>query len=157
MLRFVAMIVVMLAVIGGGSCQSEAQTRTQAVVSLTKKIYASLDSKSANDLAGDLRGEYNELNMDGTLSGTLSALNEMRLEDLQQSVRHAKKMSELLNALTPPVEPNTAQLESPAKDVEGPSVPDDSELNTDGVDTDDELNEEVNVNVGGKADKNRRR
>jgi hypothetical protein len=153
MLRFVAMIVVMLAVIGGGSCQSEAHTRTQAVVSLTKKIYASLDSKSANDLAGDFRGEYNELNMDGTLSGTLSALNEMRLEDLQLSVRHAKKMSELLNALTPPEEPNTAHLESPA---EGPSVPIDSDLNTDGVDTDDELNEEVNVNVGGKGDKHRR-
>ena len=153
------MIVAMLAVIGGGNCQSQddtTKTRTQAVISLTKKIYASLDSKSANDLAGDLGGEYNELNMDGTLGGTLSALNEMRLEDLQQSVRHAKKMSELLNALTPPVEPNAARLESPVKDVGGPSVPGDSDSNTDGIDTEDELNEQVNVNVGGKADKNRR-
>jgi hypothetical protein len=69
------------------------------IVGLTKRIYASLGSKEAVDLAQDFKGEYETLNVDGALANKLDALYEMRLEDLQLSVRHAKKMRDLLDVL----------------------------------------------------------
>lgn len=79
------------------------------IVGLSKRIYASLGSKSAADLAQDFKGEYETLNVDGLLGPKLDALYEMRLEDLQLSVRHAKKMRDLLDVLeqepTAPLDP----------------------------------------------------
>lgn len=72
------------------------------VVGLSKRIYASVGSKAPVDLAKDFKGEYETLNVDGTLGPKLDALYEMRLDDLQRSVRHAKKMRDLLDVLEAP-------------------------------------------------------
>jgi hypothetical protein len=84
--------------------------------------------------------------MDGTLSGTIGALNEMRLEDLQQSVRHAKKMSELLNALTT-AEPNAAPLDQLIGPLD-PPVKDQSGVPNDTNGAADDKNDEVIVDDG---------
>ena len=65
----------------------------------TKKLYSVLGTKKASDLAHDFRSEYDALNVDGKLGGTLEALYEMRLEDLMMSVKHAKKMKKVLTLL----------------------------------------------------------
>jgi hypothetical protein len=69
------------------------------VVSFTERIYSALGTKKTAELAVDFKGEYATLNWDGSLSEKLGALQEMRLQDLQLSVRHARKMRDLLDLL----------------------------------------------------------
>ncbi len=69
------------------------------IVDFSKRIYSALGSKSVGDLATDFKVEFETLNSDGLLGETLSSLSAMRLDDLQRSVRHAKKMRDLLNLL----------------------------------------------------------
>ena len=78
-------------------CQ-EGQSNSD-IVSFTKRVYSALGSKTEAELVEDFKGEYETLNYDGSLGEILDSLYEMRLEDLQISVRHAKKMRDLLDIL----------------------------------------------------------
>jgi hypothetical protein len=73
--------------------------RIENVVDFTKRIYSSLGTKSIADLAVDFKGDFEALNYDNKLSEELKSLYEMRLDDLQRSVSHAKKMRDLLEIL----------------------------------------------------------
>ena len=78
---------------------SPAHPSNSDIVDFTKRIYSSLGGKSVADLATDFKVEFETLNSDGSLGETLSSLSAMRLDDLQRSIRHAKKMRDLLNLL----------------------------------------------------------
>jgi len=65
-----------------------------------KHIISVLDTKEAQELAEDLREEFNLLNSDGTLGLALHALFELRLEDLLTSVKQHKKLKTVLDRLT---------------------------------------------------------
>jgi len=69
------------------------------IVRFTKYMYSVLGDKSAEELARDFKEDYDALNTDGKLGVTLSALYEMRMEDLLVSVRHSKKMREVIDIL----------------------------------------------------------
>ena len=69
------------------------------VVRFSKYMYSVLGTKSAEELAYDFKNQYDTLNTDGKLGTTLNALYEMRMEDLIISVRHSKKMKEVLSVL----------------------------------------------------------
>jgi hypothetical protein len=69
------------------------------IVSFTKRLYSAAGRKDTLGVVDDFRNEYATLNWDGTLGGKLEALQEMRLMDLQTSVRHAKKMRDLIALL----------------------------------------------------------
>ncbi len=78
---------------------SPAHPSASDIVSFTKRIYSALGNKKPIDLADDFKGEYATLNSDGLLGEKLGTLQEMRLIDLQLSVRHARKMRDLLDIL----------------------------------------------------------
>ena len=90
-------VLVALFCISHASCQ-EGPSNSD-IVSFTKRVYSALGSKTEAELVEDFKGEYETLNYDGSLGETLDSLYEMRLEDLQISVRHAKKMRDLLDIL----------------------------------------------------------
>jgi hypothetical protein len=86
--------------------QSDIENRTaqsdyegNSIVRFSKYMYSVLGTKSAEELAYDFKEEYDTLNTDGQLGTTLNALYEMRMEDLLISVRHSKKMKEVLAVL----------------------------------------------------------
>jgi hypothetical protein len=80
-----------------GSCQTK---NSVDVVGFTKRIYNALGTKNPSDLAIDFKEEYANLNnIDGALGEKLNGLYEMRMEDLQISVRHARKMRYFLDIL----------------------------------------------------------
>jgi hypothetical protein len=72
---------------------------TQDIVQFSRRLYSSLGTKKAADLAHDFQPEYDALNADGKLGETLGALAEMRIEDLTVSVRRAKKMRRVVALL----------------------------------------------------------
>ena len=71
-------------------------------VSFSRRLYSILGTKGAEEIANDNREEFDRLNVGGTLGYTLTALFEMRLEDLLISVRHARKMKEVIDLLNNP-------------------------------------------------------
>jgi len=72
------------------------------VLGFSNKLYSVLDSKKSAKLADDFQGEYDRLNVDGQLGTKLSAVYEIRLQDLMISIRHAKKMKKVINMLKSP-------------------------------------------------------
>ena len=71
------------------------------IINFTKRLYSALGKTIVvNDVVVNFKGEYETLNYDGKLADKLSALYDMRLEDLEISVQHAKKMKDLLAALS---------------------------------------------------------
>jgi hypothetical protein len=73
---------------------------TGAVTAFLRNVYtASSDGTDSEDLAHAFKKDYDALNTDGRLGVTLNALYEMRLEDLLLSVRHTRKMREVLTIL----------------------------------------------------------
>ena len=59
-----------------------------------------LGTKDAQELANDLKGEFENLDTLGTLGTTLISLFELRLEDLHVTIDHYKKMKTVLDLLT---------------------------------------------------------
>lgn len=71
------------------------------ILSFTKRLYSALGRTTVvMDVVADFKGEYETLNYDGKLADKLIALYDMRLEDLEISLQHAKKMKDLLTALS---------------------------------------------------------
>ena len=70
-----------------------------SVVRFSKKMYSAQGADSEPQLAKRFQPEYNRLNANGTLGQTLGALFEMRLRDLKISIKHAKKMREVLDIM----------------------------------------------------------
>ena len=74
-------------------------TATDDVVRFSKKMYSTLGSGTAPEVAKRFQPEYNRLNTNGTLGQTLGALFEMRIRDLKISIKHAKKMKKVLDLM----------------------------------------------------------
>lgn len=73
------------------------------IVSFTKRLYSAMGRTTIlKDIVDDFKGEYETLNYDGKLADKLGALYEMRVEDLQISIRHAKRMKDLVAAMDTP-------------------------------------------------------
>jgi hypothetical protein len=72
---------------------------TGAVAAFLRNVYTASGNTDPEDLAHSFKSEYDALNTDGHLGVTLNALYEMRLEDLLLSVRHTRKMREVLTIL----------------------------------------------------------
>ena len=72
---------------------------TGDLVSFTKRVYSALGTKKPAEVALDFKGEYATLNWDGALGERLRAVEEMRIQDLQLLVQHARKLRDLLNIL----------------------------------------------------------
>ena len=72
------------------------------VVSFTKSLYRDLGNNwnNATAVADKYRDRFNALNdtSDGHLSQTLASLFEIRMLDLQASVRHARKMRSVVES-----------------------------------------------------------
>lgn len=70
-----------------------------SVLKFTKRVYRDLGGKWAG--ADKYRGEYHQLNLQtgGHLGETLTALLDLRMLDLQESVKHAKRMREVVDDL----------------------------------------------------------
>jgi hypothetical protein len=68
-------------------------------VGFTKRVYSALGKGSVKDVAETFKGEYETLNYDGKLGEKLWGLYEMRQDDLQIALKHAKKMREVLEVL----------------------------------------------------------
>ncbi len=74
------------------------------IVRFTKNLYKELGDHWGNTTAvsNKYRDQFQNLNAstDGQLGSTLSALFEIRMLDLQASVRHARKMRSVIQAFT---------------------------------------------------------
>lgn len=74
------------------------------VVQFTKKIYKDLGNNwnNASRVADKYRDEFDQLdqNTGGRLGETLNSLIEIRMLDLQASIRHAKRMHRLIDDFT---------------------------------------------------------
>jgi hypothetical protein len=77
---------------------------SNTIVSFTKTLYKELGDNWGNStaVADKFHDEFVELNStsDGQLGSTLSALLEIRMSDLQASIRHAKKMRSVILEFT---------------------------------------------------------
>lgn len=78
---------------------SKGITLPSKAVDFSKHIHSSLATGNATALAEHLRPTFDDLNQDGTLADTLNILYDMRLMELQNSVRHARKMREIIDIL----------------------------------------------------------
>lgn len=69
------------------------------VVIFSKNLYARMGRENATQVVDEFQPEFDELNHDmhGHLGQTLGTLFEMKLMDLQQSVRHAKAMLDVID------------------------------------------------------------
>lgn len=79
------------------------------VVRFTKTLYKELGSNWGNTttVTDKFRERFRDLNetTEGQLGQTLAALFEIRMLDLQASVRHARKMRTVIEAFSEPPEP----------------------------------------------------
>lgn len=78
---------------------TEAAPPPTNVIHFSKSLYSSLAAENATTLAQHFRPAFDSLNQDGRLADTLNILYDMRLMDLQTSVRHARKMKEIIDML----------------------------------------------------------
>lgn len=71
------------------------------VIIFSKNLYSTMGKKNVTQVVSDFQPEFNELNghMKGELGQTLGALFEVRMLDLQQSVRHARAMIDAISRL----------------------------------------------------------
>ena len=79
-------------------------TKADSVVQFTKKLYKDLGQNIMNTtlLADKYQTEFDQLDkhVGGRLGETLSALSEIRLLDLQASIRHARRMRRIIDEFT---------------------------------------------------------
>jgi len=82
----------------------QATPQQDLVVQFTKKMYKDLGNNwnNASRVADKYRGEFDQLDQTtgGRLGETLNSLMEIRMLDLQASVRHAKRMHRLIDNFT---------------------------------------------------------
>ncbi len=71
------------------------------VIIFSKNLYASMGHENITMVAEDFQSKFDELDqgMNGRLAQTLGTLFEMKLMDLQQSVRHARAMLDVIGRL----------------------------------------------------------
>lgn len=71
------------------------------VAVFSKNLYSTMGKKNTTQIVSDFQPNYDELNkeMKGALGQTLASLFEIRLLDLQQSVRHARAMFDTIGVL----------------------------------------------------------
>ena len=75
--------------------------KQEELLRFTKTMYSALSGRNLPELAAEFRDQYNRLQEEDTEVATmLNSLSDMRLHDLQISVRHAKRMQELLLLLS---------------------------------------------------------
>lgn len=84
---------------------SDLLPRQDSIVQFTKKLYKDMGSslgKNATMLADKYQGEFEQLDVHtgGRLGETLSTLLEIRLLELQASIRHARKMRQIIDEFT---------------------------------------------------------
>lgn len=77
---------------------TDIQDSPNAVV-FSKDLYSSASTWSAKEIADHFRTHYVLLNQDGMLGDTLSIVYDMRLRDLQTSIKNARKMKEVVDIL----------------------------------------------------------
>lgn len=72
------------------------------MVEFSKRIYSAMGRHNATLVVNEFKPQFDELNgkTDGELGKTLGAAFEVRLLELQQSVRHAKAMLQVINELS---------------------------------------------------------
>lgn len=79
-------------------------SKQDQVIKFTKKLYRDLGGHFANltSVADKYQGEFDQLDQHtgGKLAETLSTLSELRLLDLQASIRHARRMHKLIDEIT---------------------------------------------------------
>ena len=79
------------------------------VVRFSKTLYKELGNNWGNTtiVTDKFRERFRDLNAttDGQLGQTLAALFEIRMLDLQASVRHARKMRSVIESFSEPLEP----------------------------------------------------
>jgi hypothetical protein len=77
---------------GPPALPNSSQPVATQVLEFSKRLYTEIGHSHNETLSSDLANDYAELNSltDGALGGTLTALFELRLLDLQYSVRHAR-------------------------------------------------------------------
>ena len=79
-------------------------SKQDKVIQFTKKLYRDLGGHFANltSVADKYQGEFDQLDQHtgGKLAETLSTLSELRLLDLQTSIRHARRMHKLVDEIT---------------------------------------------------------
>ena len=79
-------------------------SKQDQVIRFTKKLYRDLGGHFANltSVADKYQGEFDQLDQHtgGKLAETLSTLSELRLLDLQTSIRHARRMHKLVDEIT---------------------------------------------------------
>lgn len=69
------------------------------IVNFSKLMYSSLSTGDENTLAELFRPTFDRLDHDRNLGDTLDILYDMRLMDLQASIRHARKMKDIIELL----------------------------------------------------------
>jgi hypothetical protein len=70
------------------------------IVSFSKQMYSSLAAGTAVEIAEHFKSTFDSLNQDKRLADELNIVYDMRLMDLQASIRHARKMKEVLSILS---------------------------------------------------------
>lgn len=72
------------------------------MIDLSKRIYSAMGKQNTTLVVNEFKPQFDDLNQrsEGELGKTLGAAFEVRLLDLQQSVRHAKAMLEVINELS---------------------------------------------------------
>jgi hypothetical protein len=78
---------------------TDAAPPPSSVIHFSKSLYSSLAAENATTLADHFRPAFESLNQDGRLADTLNILYDMRLMDLQTSVKHARKMKDIIDIL----------------------------------------------------------
>ena len=69
------------------------------IVGFYKRLYSSMATENVTALVEHFRPTFDSLNQDGMLGDTLNIIYDMRLNDLQTSIRHARKMKEVVDLL----------------------------------------------------------
>jgi hypothetical protein len=87
---------------GSSRLSANTHAKNRNIVQFSKKMYSYLGVVkpwNATFIADHFRPEFDRINADGTVGSALMALYDMRMQDLQTSVKHTRRMQEVLSAL----------------------------------------------------------
>ena len=70
-----------------------------SIIHFSKQLYTYPATQNATALADHFRPAFDTLNRDGALGDSLKIIYDMRLMDLQASIRHARKMKRVIGIL----------------------------------------------------------
>jgi len=103
----------------GGPPAKKPELDPQDVVRFTKNLYKDLGASwnNTSDVTDKYKPAFRELDKstDGALGQTLASLLEIRMLDLQTSVRHARKMRAVVESLSASDQPILATVTAPAQ------------------------------------------